>query len=120
RTSGDERRRILSSSESGATGSLGGASPDLSSGVATGSRRTSTWVRGGDWPAPASLGGAPFERGASVAGGAAGEVFVEDVAPSEGPMTATTLFTGTVSPSLARISVTTPAIGEGISASTLS
>jgi hypothetical protein len=35
-------------------------------------------------------------------------------------MTATTLFTSTVSPSLARISVITPAAGEGISASTLS
>jgi hypothetical protein len=36
------------------------------------------------------------------------------------PMTATTLFTGTVSPSLTRISDTTPAAGDGISASTLS
>ena len=35
-------------------------------------------------------------------------------------MTATTLFTGTVSPSLTRISDTTPAAGDGISASTLS
>src|SRR6266446_785170 len=36
------------------------------------------------------------------------------------PITATTLLTGTVSPSFARISVTTPATGDGISASTLS
>src|SRR5262249_27437509 len=36
------------------------------------------------------------------------------------PMTATTLLTGTVSPSLTRISDTTPAAGDGISASTLS
>src|SRR3954471_20627077 len=36
------------------------------------------------------------------------------------PMTATTAFTGTVSPSLTLISVSTPAPGEGISASTLS
>src|SRR5262249_43563714 len=35
-------------------------------------------------------------------------------------MTATTLFTGTVSPSFARISATTPDAGDGISASTLS
>src|SRR5690349_3784952 len=35
-------------------------------------------------------------------------------------MIATTLLTGTVSPSFTRISVTTPAAGEGISASTLS
>ena len=36
------------------------------------------------------------------------------------PITATTVLTGTVSPSLCRISVTTPAAGAGISASTLS
>ena len=36
------------------------------------------------------------------------------------PMIATTLSTGTVSPSRTRISVTTPALGEGISTSTLS
>ena len=36
------------------------------------------------------------------------------------PMTATTLLTGTVSPSLALMSVRTPAAGDGISASTLS
>ena len=36
------------------------------------------------------------------------------------PITATTLLTGTVSPSLTRISETTPAAGDGISASTLS
>src|SRR5262245_54236906 len=36
------------------------------------------------------------------------------------PITATTLLTATVSPSCARISETTPAAGEGISASTLS
>src|SRR5689334_3478021 len=36
------------------------------------------------------------------------------------PMTATTLLTGTVSPSCALISASTPAAGEGISASTLS
>ena len=35
-------------------------------------------------------------------------------------MTATTELTGTVSPSFARISVSTPAAGDGISASTLS
>jgi len=35
-------------------------------------------------------------------------------------MTATTLLIGTVSPSLTRISETTPAAGDGISASTLS
>ena len=35
-------------------------------------------------------------------------------------MTATTEFTGTVSPSFARISTSTPAEGDGISASTLS
>jgi hypothetical protein len=35
-------------------------------------------------------------------------------------MTATTLFTGTVSPSLTEMSSTTPAAGDGISASTLS
>src|ERR1700686_4432518 len=35
-------------------------------------------------------------------------------------MTATTLLTGTVSPAFARISATTPATGDGISASTLS
>ncbi len=36
------------------------------------------------------------------------------------PITATTVFTSTVSPSFARISVITPAAGDGISASTLS
>src|SRR5205814_9534437 len=36
------------------------------------------------------------------------------------PITATTLFTGTVSPSLTRISETTPAAGDGTSVSTLS
>jgi hypothetical protein len=36
------------------------------------------------------------------------------------PITATTLLTATVSPSLTRISETTPAAGDGISASTLS
>src|SRR4029079_13346243 len=41
-------------------------------------------------------------------------------AEPEAPITATMLFTATVSPSLTRISETTPAGGDGISASTLS
>ena len=40
--------------------------------------------------------------------------------PPASPITATTEFTGTVSPSFARISTSTPAEGDGISASTLS
>src|SRR5581483_8739399 len=42
------------------------------------------------------------------------------LAAAAAPITATTLLTGTVSPSLARISASTPAAGAGISASTLS
>ena len=48
------------------------------------------------------------------------EGFVDAAANPAGTITATTLFTRTVSPSLARISLTTPATGDGISASTLS
>jgi hypothetical protein len=53
--------------------------------------------------------------GAGAAGAAAATVFC-----TGWPITATTLSTGTVSPSLTRISVSTPAAGDGISASTLS
>src|SRR6476646_6235387 len=54
--------------------------------------------------------------------GSAGFAFagVAAAASPAAPITATTLFTGTVSPSLTRISETTPAAGDGISASTLS
>jgi hypothetical protein len=51
----------------------------------------------------------------------AGASVAEDAtAAPASPMTATTLLTGTVSPSLTEMSRTTPAAGEGISASTLS
>ena len=52
--------------------------------------------------------------------GSAGETAAAPAASPAPPMTATTLLTGTVSPSLTLMSVSTPAAGAGISASTLS
>jgi hypothetical protein len=63
-------------------------------------------------PCGAALAGGP-DDGASVGAGAA-------AASPAAPMVATTLFTGTVSPSLTAISSSVPAAGDGISASTLS
>ena len=54
-----------------------------------------------------------------LAGGVAAGVGGAAVSPAW-PMTATTVWIGTVSPTLALISVSTPAAGDGISASTLS
>src|SRR5205814_5646741 len=55
-------------------------------------------------------------RACAFGGSAAGALAAAPAAP----ITATTLFTGTVSPSLTRISETTPAAGDGTSVSTLS
>jgi len=66
--------------------------------------------------AGASCGFAGLAAGDSGAFGAGGTATASPAAP----ITATTLLTGTVSPALTRISATTPAAGEGISASTLS
>ena len=97
--SGDERSRSRSCGvdSGGATGTAAGAAPADAAGAAVGGT---------------AMGGVAAE--ADVTGGAA------DVAALAGPMIATTLLTGTVSPSLTRISDTTPAAGDGISASTLS
>ena len=83
------------------------------------------------WPGPAAAAagfvsatgaeaagaGAVFGASVFAATGAAGAVAAAE-APS--PMMPTTAFTCTVEPSWARISVSTPAAGDGISASTLS
>src|SRR4029077_6882596 len=58
--------------------------------------------------------------GAAGAGDGAVAAAAVAAVSAPAPITATTLLTGTVSPSLTRISATTPAAGEGISASTLS
>src|SRR5215831_17429034 len=66
--------------------------------------------------AGAGAGAAAAAVGAVLAGAGAGAAATE---PEES-ITATTVLIGTVSPSLTRISFSTPADGEGISASTLS
>src|SRR5437868_5507948 len=67
-------------------------------------------------------GGAAAAADCAVGGGAAGGCAggAATLTSPDAPITATTLLTGTVSPSLTRISETTPAAGDGISASTLS
>ena len=74
--------------------------------VPGGTRTRAAPIRGGRGPAGAAAARSPVRLGTRHFAGAA--------------MMATTLSTGTVSPSLTRISASTPAAGEGISASTLS
>src|SRR5229473_139906 len=108
-TSGEERWRMASSADSGARSGFRDSETvsvpprDADAGFADATRCADG----------AGLAGVP------VAGAAAGDG-VTDAAEPGAPITATTLLTGTVSPSFARISVTTPATGDGISASTLS
>jgi hypothetical protein len=72
-------------------------------------------------PADADWAGFGLGAGAADAAGATGRAAGgEATASPAAPITATTLLTGTVSPSFTRISETTPPAGEGISASTLS
>src|SRR5579862_4149165 len=71
------------------------------------------------------LGGAEACAGASVFAGAGAEAEAAAGAPADAPapsasITATTVLIGTVWPSLTLISLSTPADGDGISASTLS
>ena len=108
RTSGEDRVRRRSARVASAPAGLAGAGAAF---TATGAAVT---------PAPSG----PVSPGAA-AGAAAGIDAAAVLAPAAGcspfaPMRATTLFTGTVSPSLTVISSTTPAPGDGISASTLS
>src|SRR5262249_45880155 len=86
---------------------------------------------GAGWTTGGTLTGAKADTTAGSFAGPAVLTSGRDVEPTSGrgveatsgrdaEMTATTELTGTVSPSLARISATTPAAGAGISASTLS
>src|SRR5260221_1045398 len=98
-TSGEERWRMASSADSGARSGFRDSETvsvppcDADAGFADAARCADG----------AGLAGAP------VAGAAAGRDGVTDAAEPGAPITATTLLTGTVSPSFARISVTTPA-----------
>src|SRR4029077_17676447 len=76
--------------------------------------------RAGDVGDPSAWGDG-FGGSTALGSGALGvsSAFAACASPAA-PITATTLLTGTVSPSLTRISDTTPAAGDGISASTLS
>src|SRR6185436_6252357 len=67
----------------------------------------------------AAAGGAGFSAAGAAAGAAAAAPPAAGCSPAS-PMRVTTFDTATVSPSLLRISSTTPAAGLGISASTLS
>src|SRR5665213_4282869 len=76
------------------------------------------------WPSPVDAAGAAWagvatgaDAATGVGGAAAGAAAGADAPP---PMTATTVLTVTVAPSWTLISVSVPATGEGISASTLS
>src|SRR5262245_28500663 len=144
RTSGDERSRMRSSvdfcPEAGFAGTRSGALGAVvraAAGGAAAGEEAGACSRGG-----AVAVGEPFACAVAFGGSGAfaaawrGEGASEIVvwAGAEGfaaggsaatalpapPITATTLFTGTVSPSWTRISDTTPAAGDGISASTLS
>src|ERR1700681_4246687 len=119
-TSGEERWRMASSADSGARSGFRDSETvsvppcDADTGFADAARSADG----------AGLAGAPVAGAAAgcdgVTDGAAGCDGVTDGAEPGAAITATTLLTGTVSPSFARISVTTPATGDGISASTLS
>ena len=99
-TSGDDRvRRSSSRSSSGDLGPAGGSGAGRACSCA------------GAWPSGCAIG----EGGAGTGGPGTGAT----CSPSWA-ITATTLSTGTVSPSFTRISASRPATGEGISASTLS
>src|SRR6185503_14426177 len=102
RTSGEERTRRRSSRVDGAAGV---EDPEARAGVdgAEGTEAT----EGADVPAV-------------VAGAVAAGAGVDAAFSPCAPISATTLLTGTVSPSLTLISRMTPAPGDGISASTLS
>src|SRR5262245_5203949 len=70
--------------------------------------------------AGAGAGGAGWTSGAGGGAAVAAGAGAEAACSPASPMTATTVLIGTVWPSLTLISVSVPATGEGISASTLS
>ena len=104
RTSGDDFCFCPSAALSGTAGACGATA----AGAGTGAEA-----------ATGAGGAAATAAGAMGATGATGGAGAATAAPAS-PITATTEFTGTVSPSFARISTSTPADGDGISASTLS
>ena len=115
RTSGDDRCRTTSSIEVGVAECWGAAGDCAGVGACFGSSRSAA-----DERAPSACGEAAGDCGTGPGGCGVFAAWPAAALSTAGPMTATTLLTGTVSPSLTRISVTTPAAGDGISASTLS
>src|SRR5881396_2197784 len=115
RTSGVERRRNRSSAVSV-------PSPPFPTGAGEGGRgRAGAVVGGGETAVPPGAAGA---RWAAATGGAAGAAAVAGAPATAAALsvsiTATSVCTGTVWPSWTLISASTPAVGAGISASTLS
>src|SRR5438552_4806398 len=112
RTKGDERCRILVSIVSaGWLECRSSATAGFGLGDGNEAEAPSPWDNSAGGRGPASV---AAETGATVGDWAPG--FAPD--SPVGRMTATTLLTGTVSPSFTRISATVPAAGAGISAST--
>src|SRR5712692_3279834 len=115
RTRGVDFRRSRSSAVSA-------PSPPFTAGAGVGGgteREGAVWG-GGETAVPPGAAGA---RWAAATGGAAGEAAAEGAvvaAPLSVSITATSVCTGTVCPSWTLISASTPALGAGISASTLS
>src|SRR5581483_5007488 len=124
RTSGDDRWRMASSVRGAAAGAGAGAGrgagASAAAGAGSGAGRGGGAGRADGVLDPSAWG----DGGGGVAGAGDGAVWAAAAgaaaASPAAPMTATTLLTGTVSPSFTRISATTPAAGDGISASTLS
>ncbi len=109
RTNGDERTFDFSSvSVAGGAGGTAGATGVAATGAATGGA------------APGAAGVAAGAGAGAGSGAGAAAVGADAAAAPASPIRATTALTATVSPSWCRISVITPAAGEGTSVSTLS
>src|SRR6266571_4250204 len=117
RTSGVERRRSRSSAVS-APSPLGGTGAGFAGGAAAGAAPPD--AAGARWAAADGGGAAAAGPEAAGARWAAAEGPAAAALPLSVSMTATSVCTGTVWPSWTLISASTPAVGAGISASTLS
>src|SRR5207249_4448807 len=115
--------RILEngSTRSPGQGSTVGWTTGPADGTGDGGRRAGAVVGGGETAVPPGAAGA---RWAAATGGAAGAAAVAGAPATAAALsvsiTATSVCTGTVWPSCTLISASTPAVGAGISASTLS
>src|SRR5215203_2921596 len=119
RTRGDDLARRCSSLDGTLWPSTGPSIPGA--GAATGALPASDDGAGASVCAGALFGnGDPSACGCAAAGAAAAAPERAGSASPSAPIVATTLLTATVSPSFTVISASTPAAGDGISASTLS